>query len=223
MLAPSFLVSFSFLENLSILEFDTVYTQKGHGRQLRENNTKLTQRDENADLELHERIVFCHILDMRENMEKKRLTEDSSKEISASETVSIKERIHPLRKVGRPIGSTKVPPKMKQIKKSPKFRDSGEQFRKNLNYLERTELTGYKQNFTVSQSDEDGAMPLRRSRRISQHQPENLEKMKRFESHGKIIYHEEAEDSEGDEIKVTNQPLLTETEDEEEEEEEQEP
>ena len=63
-------------------------------------------------------------------------------------------------------------------------------------------------------------MPLRRSRRISQHQPENLEKMKRFESHGKIIYHEEAEDSENEEIKVTNQPLLTETEEDEEMEEE---
>ena len=44
--------------------------------------------------------------------------------------------------------------------------------------------------------------------------------MKRFESHGKIIYHEEAEDSENEEIKVTNQPLLTETEEDEEMEEE---
>ena len=55
-----------------IEEFDTIYTQKGHGKQLRENNTKLTEKDENADLDLHERIVFCHILDMRENLEKKR-------------------------------------------------------------------------------------------------------------------------------------------------------
>ena len=38
--------------------------------------------------------------------------------------------------------------------------------------------------------------------------------MKRFESHGKIIYHEDADDSESDQIKVTNQPLLTETEEE---------
>jgi hypothetical protein len=49
-------------------EFDTVYTQKGHGRTLRENNTKLIDKDTYADLDVHERIVFCHILDMRENM-----------------------------------------------------------------------------------------------------------------------------------------------------------
>ena len=49
-------------------EFDTVYTQKGHGRTLREQNTKLTDKDILANLEVHERIVFCHILDMRENM-----------------------------------------------------------------------------------------------------------------------------------------------------------
>jgi hypothetical protein len=67
---------------------------------------------------------------MRENMEKKRHNDDSSKDASVSETFSIKEskeRIqNPLRKVGRPLGSTKLPPKIKQIKKSPKFNDSGE-------------------------------------------------------------------------------------------------
>jgi 23S rRNA pseudoU1915 N3-methylase RlmH len=108
----------------------------------------LTHRDETANLELHERIVFCHILDMRENMDKKKVVEDSSKEVSNSETQSIKERIQermqPMRKVGRPVGSTKLAPKLKHIKKSPKFPDAGEQFRKNLSYLERTELTGYK-------------------------------------------------------------------------------
>ena len=66
-------------------------------------------------------------------------------------------------------------------------------------------------------------MPLRRSRRISLHQPENLERMKRFESHGKIIYHEEAEDSEREDIKITNLPLMTETEEEEDMEDEVEP
>ena len=47
--------------------------------------------------------------------------------------------------------------------------------------------------------------------------------MKRFESHGKIIYHEDADDSESDQIRVTNQPLLTETEEEEHEQEAEEP
>ena len=51
-------------------EFDKFYTQRGHGRTLRENGTKLTTEDQNADLDVHERIVFCHILDMRENLEK---------------------------------------------------------------------------------------------------------------------------------------------------------
>jgi len=32
---------------------------------LRENNTKLTADDENANLDVHERIVFCHIRQMR--------------------------------------------------------------------------------------------------------------------------------------------------------------
>lgn len=54
-----------------ISEFDIVYTQRGHGRLLRENNTKLTSKDEHADLQIHERVVFCHILDMRENLEKR--------------------------------------------------------------------------------------------------------------------------------------------------------
>jgi len=31
-------------------EFDRIYTQKGHGKQLREMNTKLTAKDEHADL-----------------------------------------------------------------------------------------------------------------------------------------------------------------------------
>lgn len=31
-------------------EFDTIYTQKGHGRTLREHNTKLTDKDTYADL-----------------------------------------------------------------------------------------------------------------------------------------------------------------------------
>lgn len=31
-------------------EFDRIYTQKGHGKQLRELNTKLTPKDENANL-----------------------------------------------------------------------------------------------------------------------------------------------------------------------------
>lgn len=108
---------------------------------------------------------------MRENMDKKKQVgvEDSSKEMSNSETASLKERIQPMRKVGRPMGSTKQAPKLKHIKKSPKFPDAGEEFRKNLSYLERTELTGYKQNLAVSQSDEGIAMPLRRSRRISHH------------------------------------------------------
>lgn len=52
-------------------EFDRIYTQKGHGKFLRENNTKLTEKDENADLNIHERIVFCHILDMRDSENKK--------------------------------------------------------------------------------------------------------------------------------------------------------
>ena len=109
----------------------------------------MTAEDENADLELHERIVFCHILDLRENLEKKKHNEDTSKDESLSETFSIKdtkERIqNPTRKVGRPPGSVKVPPKIKQIRKSPKFnQDSGEKFRKNLNYLERNELSGFK-------------------------------------------------------------------------------
>jgi hypothetical protein len=40
--------------------------------------------------------------------------------------------------------------------------------------------------------------------------------MKRFESHGKIIYHEDAEDSENEDIRVNIQPQLTQTEEEEE-------
>ena len=61
-------------------EFDTIYTQKGHGRQLREHNTKLTDKDLDANLDVHERVVFCHILDMRENMTngKKKVIEISS-------------------------------------------------------------------------------------------------------------------------------------------------
>ena len=53
-----------------IQEFARVYTKKGHGKQLRENNTKLIPEDEKADLELHERVLFCHILDLRKNWEK---------------------------------------------------------------------------------------------------------------------------------------------------------
>ena len=48
------------------LEFDyETYTQRGHGRLLRENNTKLTSEDETANLDVHERIIFCHIRQMR--------------------------------------------------------------------------------------------------------------------------------------------------------------
>jgi len=56
----------------------------------------------------------------------------------------------------------------------------------------------------LSDEEEEDDQPIRRSRRVSNHQPENLERMKRFESHGKIIYHEEADDSESEQIKVTN-------------------
>ena len=52
-------------------EFDQIYTQKGHGRQLRANHRKLTIEDLNADLQVHERIVFCHVLDMRDSVQKK--------------------------------------------------------------------------------------------------------------------------------------------------------
>ena len=54
-----------------ITEFDPVYTKKGQGKILRAKKTKLTDSDKNADLEIHERIVFCHILDMRESAYKK--------------------------------------------------------------------------------------------------------------------------------------------------------
>lgn len=67
-----------------IQEFDRVYTQKGHGRQLRENNTKLTSKDENADLNVHERVVFCHVLDMRENLEKKRINLEGESKLSSN-------------------------------------------------------------------------------------------------------------------------------------------
>jgi hypothetical protein len=34
--------------------------------------TKLTEKDMIADIQVHERIVFCHVLDMRESVLKKR-------------------------------------------------------------------------------------------------------------------------------------------------------
>ena len=53
-------------------EFDhAVYTQRGHGKELRSRGTKLTDPDRFADEEVQERIVFCHVLDMREGAKAK--------------------------------------------------------------------------------------------------------------------------------------------------------
>lgn len=44
----------------------------------------MTSKDETADLSVHERIVFCHILDMRENLEKKRINLEGESKLSSN-------------------------------------------------------------------------------------------------------------------------------------------
>jgi|TARA_B110000285_G_scaffold9545_1_gene9620 hypothetical protein len=44
----------------------------------------LTSKDENADLNVHERVVFCHVLDMRENLEKKRINLEGESKLSSN-------------------------------------------------------------------------------------------------------------------------------------------
>lgn len=91
-------------------EFDSVYTSRGHGRELRLKNTKLIPEDENADLEVHERIVFCHIRDMRENSDKKHdkksLPNSINSSLSKSDAFSVQHDHTPLaqsvKKRGRP-------------------------------------------------------------------------------------------------------------------------